>query len=165
MIHENKAIPPICGSLACCPKCKGSSVAEMTVPEHMKATLKGYAGKLAVCLNCKTVWEPINVNLVKHPSEPLGAFTEPCDNCAFRKGSTEQEDKAEWIALMSKLRAGGSFYCHKGVPIEAGASDGFAYPRKGDGTVKVNKLRLCRGFVRAWGQWMKQEEVAATTEA
>ena len=76
------------------------------------------------------------------------SFSAPCDNCAFRPESPEQADTAKWKELIAKLRAGGAFHCHKGVPIAPKSEDGFAYPKH-----KPEKLRLCRGYLNALGKW------------
>lgn len=106
-----------------------------------------YARDLRVCGNCGTAWEPFDpADLVDPKHEPLGAFREPCGNCAFRKGSPEQADKIAWGETMAKLEAGGSFYCHKGVPVTPASDNGFDYPEDGKNT---RKLRLCRGYLNA----------------
>ena len=74
--------------------------------------------------------------------EDLPAFKEPCNNCAFRKGSPEQDDPYGWERMLYSLaNSSQGFHCHKGVPIEEGAEHGFAYPENN------RKMRLCRGYL------------------
>lgn len=108
-------------------------------------------GTLQICPSCKAAWEPLPPGEPRHPEEPNMSFPEPCDNCAFRPGSPEVEDRAEWKKLLTKLKHGGRFYCHKGVPL--GGEDGFQYPKKADGTHDEGRMRLCRGFLNAWAKW------------
>jgi hypothetical protein len=63
-------------------------------------------------------WEPLDKALIWDPSDQSASLREPCDNCAFRPDSPEQADTAMWNELIAKLRAGGTFHCHKGVPID-----------------------------------------------
>jgi hypothetical protein len=111
------------GSTECCPKCASSKIAyDPTIK------LRGYGPGLAVCLNCETMWEPFDSAQIWDKADPHCSFKEPCNNCAFRPGSPEQADPEKWKTLLDQLKCGGHFYCHKGVPIEAGAEHGFAYP-------------------------------------
>lgn len=145
------------GSTKHCPKCASSSIAFDPL-----LTFQGYGPGLAVCLNCKALWEPFDPAQIWDPSEPHCSFKESCNNCAFRTGSPEQRNPAKWRALVDQLKCGASFYCHKGVPIETDAEHGFAYPEKtisvklGDEIVAAkahdrSKLRLCRGYLNALG--------------
>jgi hypothetical protein len=87
-------------------------------------------------------------------------FREPCDNCAFRAGSPESQDKEEWKKLMEQLRAGGQFFCHKGVPLVTvgeGARASFEFPKRPDGEWDRDRMRLCRGFLNAWSKWIERE--------
>jgi hypothetical protein len=131
------------GTADCCPKCKSRRV-----HLHADHDIKFYGRQLAICANCRTVWEPIDQALIWDPSDRSASLREPCDNCAFRPGSPEQSDTEKWKELIAKLRAGGSFHCHKGVPIAPGSEDGFAYPKD-----RPEKLRLCRGYLNALGKW------------
>lgn len=143
------------GSTKVCPKCASSKVGYDPL-----LRLNGYGPGLACCMNCKTLWEPFEPEQIWDTRDPVCSFKEPCNNCAFRPGSPEQSDLVKWRALVDKLKCGGSFYCHKGVPIESEAEHGFAYPSKTI-TVVVNgqalarqasdpkKLRLCRGYLNA----------------
>jgi hypothetical protein len=67
---------------------------------------------------------------------------------AFRPGSPEQTHAEKWKELIAKLRAGATFHCHKGVPLDPEGEDGFAYPKD-----RPEKLRLCRGYLNALGKW------------
>lgn len=129
------------GSDQKCPKCGSSKV---TVSETLE--YEGYGPGLATCENCRCLWEYFTESMIWAPEEPFSSFKEPCNNCAFRKGSPEQEDKEEWGKLLQTLALSGSFYCHKGVPIEPDAEHGFAYPHK-DGVPVTRKLRICRGYL------------------
>lgn len=143
------------GSTLHCPKCGSRKVAH-----DPKLTFKGHGPGIATCINCKAIWEPFDPAQIWDPSDPHCSFKEPCNNCAFRPGSPEQADTEKWKHLLDQLKCGGSFYCHKGVPIEPDAEHGFAYPSK---TISLNvdgkpieknvgdvkKLRLCRGYLNA----------------
>jgi hypothetical protein len=143
------------GSTQRCPKCGSSAVA-------YDATLQsnGYGPGLALCRNCKTMWEPFDPADVWDQTDPHCSFRSPCNNCAFRPGSSEQEDRTKWKSLIEGLRGGASFYCHKGVPITTDAEHGFSYPKKNITTIvdgepvdtevyDTKKLRPCRGYLRA----------------
>lgn len=129
-----------------CPSCKGRrTLVERTAPMGLShvSTLMGFCG------DCKTIWEAFP------PDWSHDAVTAaPCDNCAFAKGSPESSDRQGWLELLAKLRAGGSFKCHKGAPIlfdhEAGTVEFDA--------AWVNRYgRSCAGFVKiiaAWPDWL-----------
>lgn len=152
------------GSIHRCPKCGSRKV--IFAPD---LACKGYGPGLASCANCKALWEPFDPNDQFTLDEPLASFKEPCNNCAFRPGSHEQANVEKWKETMASLKAGGSFYCHKGVPIEAGAEHGFAYPEKIDPAatkmagqaIKVSdrgKMRICRGYLNMISrQWAREE--------
>lgn len=108
-----------------------------------------YAANTRACINCHTLWEPFDpADLLDPKREPLGAFHHPCNNCAFRKGSPEQRDPEAFARMRAKLGwLGASFYCHKGVPLDPGGEDGFAYPKDASGELIVKKARLCRGYL------------------
>lgn len=125
-----------------CPKCASRKWADLE-----QAATGFYAKALRVCGNCATAWEPFDAAELLDPKhEPLGAFLHPCDNCAFRKGSPEQEDKEAWESKLLSLSFGAAFYCHKGVPIEPNSDHGFQYPEGGS---NPRKLRLCRGYLNS----------------
>lgn len=123
-----------------CPRCGSRRWATVVAPSDF------YSDELQVCSNCKTIWEPFDPADVPDPKyEPLGAFKQPCGNCAFRKGSPEQQS-GRLDKIRPKNWQGPFFFCHKGVPIDPEHPDGFAYPGGGkDG----RKLRLCRGYLNA----------------
>jgi len=137
-----------------CPRCGSRAVDRFTLPPD---ATRFYAGELEGCRNCKTVWEPFEAEQLAKTGDRFPAFTEPCNNCAFRPGSPEQQDGEKWRDLMGTLKRGGSFYCHKGVPLSPGEGHGFAYPTKpGSTTVDPNRMRLCRGFLSMVGNiWSK----------
>lgn len=146
---------PVKGSKGRCPKCASTKVAY-----DPALVFQGYGPGLAACSNCKSVWEPFDDADIWDDDDHLCSFSEPCNNCAFRKGSPEQADPVEWAGIMENVENHGGFYCHKGVPIGVGSEHGFDYPHK-KVTVEVDgvkaetmvpnrsKLRLCRGFLNS----------------
>lgn len=92
-----------------CPKCKSIRVERACLPP---TALSHRPTDYDVCRECKTIWEAYPDNW----SEDL-VGAEPCDNCAFRPGSPEQQDPEKWNALVDQLRMGQAFHCHKGSPI------------------------------------------------
>ena len=126
------------GSNEQCPKCGCRKV--RLVPG---LTFKGFGPGLALCSNCAAIWEPFDPSDIWDRDDPVCSFREPCNNCAFRPGSNEHEDRERWLEIVRGLKGGAQFYCHKGVPIEAGAEHGFSYPKE------RTKLRLCRGYLKA----------------
>lgn len=143
------------GSTQQCPKCGSRKVAH-----DPKLKSGGYGPGMATCLNCKTLWEPFDPEQIWDTSDPHCSFKEPCNNCAFRSGSPEQADPQKWKSLVDQLKCGAQFFCHKGVPLEPDAEDGFSYPKKTlsvslDGKQiekqigDVTRLRLCRGYLNA----------------
>jgi hypothetical protein len=138
---------PFPGTAQCCPKCKSGRVVVHDTSAFSE--LKFYGRRIATCADCRTAWEPVDDSLVWDRSDPCASLSAPCDNCAFRPGSPEQADTAEWKKMIASLRAGASFHCHKGVPIEPGSEHGFAYPRDDAGKPHKGKLRLCRGYLTA----------------
>jgi len=113
---------------------------------------------LELCGNCGAAWETYNPNDLLDPWH-LSSFREPCDNCAFRSGSPEQQDKDEWLKVIESIKTGdGGFFCHKGVPFDLESEDGFAYPRDKAGKPIVRKLRPCRGYLKMLGPlWLQRE--------
>lgn len=132
-----------------CPKCASRRWGEVD-----QTVASFYAGKIRVCANCATAWEPFDPADTIDPTERLASFREPCGNCAFRPGSPEQADTAKWKHIIADLKAGGSFYCHKGVPITPSEGHGFAYPADGK---DHRKLRLCRGYLNMLGAMWKRD--------
>lgn len=137
--YQSSKVP---GGGSRCPRCLSTAVAIVDVPEGVDF----YGRKLAVC-KCGAAWEPIDEALIWDRDDEVCSFKEPCDNCAFRPGSPEQKDKPKWTKLIASLKAGASFYCHKGVPIAPQSNHGFEYP------AERRKLRLCRGYLNALGKW------------
>lgn len=135
-----------------CPKC-----ASRRWSDADQGVTKFYAGRLRVCGNCGTAWEPFEESALLDEGVQNSSFTEPCNNCAFRPGSHEQQDPVKWKALMDQIgldengRMIGQFFCHKGVPIDlehkTPTDSGFAYPTK-NGKSDPKRLRLCRGYLR-----------------
>ena len=125
-----------------CPRCASRRWAE-----GEQDITSFYARKLRVCINCSTAWEPFDPADLACDGHRLDSFKEPCDNCAFRPGSVEQQDVEQWKKTIADLKNGGAFYCHKGVPIDVThehSDTGFAYPELGR---NPRKLRLCRGYL------------------
>jgi hypothetical protein len=123
-----------------CPKC--GSRKSRTVSQ---ALTKFYAADIRVCANCSTAWEPFDPKELLDVDMPkTSSFLHPCGNCAFRKGSPEQNDPVRWAELRGELEIGHRFYCHKGVPVTPESEHGFDYP---DGGKTPSKLRLCRGYL------------------
>lgn len=152
---EAKSVPPtprpFPGGEKCCPQCKGYRVVIHDTSEVRP--LEFYARKIVTCIDCRIAWEPANEAHIWDWSDPCASFSEPCDNCAFRPGSPEQADTEEWKKLITSLRAGAAFHCHKGVPIEPGSEHGFAYPLDEINQPDRRNLRLCRGYLNALGKW------------
>jgi hypothetical protein len=158
-----------------CPKCASRKWLDAD-----QAITGFYARTLRVCGNCRTAWEPFEEADLLDAGERYSSFKEPCNNCAFRPGSNEQQDLAKWKELIDKLKCGGRFYCHKGIPVDihhtSPTDSGFCYPTR-TVTTKLEgraisqdlpdakRLRLCRGFLRAWGKLMEaaQREAKAGT--
>jgi len=133
------------GSTEKCPKC-GCKAVNVDV----NAVVAGFGPGLACCINCDAIWEPFDPAQIWDKDDHVCSFKEPCDNCAFRPGSNEQQDREKWIQLIKDLKKGAMFFCHKGVPIEPDSEHGFAYSK--DRT----KLRICRGFLNALKGFVKE---------
>lgn len=132
-----------------CPRCFGTLVGGGELPIDADGG-NFYARQIAVCGRCAIAWEPVDEALIWDRSDPHCSTSEPCNNCAFRPGSPEQRDTAEWNKTMASLRAGASFYCHKGVPLKPMGEHGFDYSKD------QRQLRLCRGYLNALGRWWKR---------
>ncbi len=139
------------GGRARCPQCLGERVTCAAVPEGQTF----YGKELAVCGDCRIGWEPIEEAEIWDRSDRYCCGSAPCDNCAFRPGSNEQLDREKWRGLIGSLKAGASFYCHKGVPIAPRSDTGFAYP------ADRRKLRLCRGYLNALSMWWAKDKETA----
>lgn len=106
-----------------------------------------------VCCSCGRYWERVDAGEAYTVDGEQLAFKRPCSSCAFRGGSPERADAARWANLMTSLAHGGSFYCHKAVPIlevpAAGQPMKFDFPMKADGAHiwDTGNMRLCRGYL------------------
>lgn len=164
------AVPPEC------PKCGSPNVVRIlkeAIPPNIRKHLDC---DIEICNACRAVWEAFPAG--GYIEDPVCA--EPCDNCAFRPGSPEQQDPETWRALMDSLKAndgawqGGRFYCHKHVAIDMTKGPGnFLFPQKPvtmdgvpmretDGTPVLthdtSKMRTCSGFLRMhWSRAKKTE--------
>lgn len=111
------------------------------------------------CRKCGAIWEP-------WPDDDPGdrwrdaCAREPCDNCAYRKGSAEAADPEQWehlkrlpVDFANAFKEGDSaatFACHKGIPI-AIDSDGLRFDFKAADAKAIE--RTCVGFLRiVWAQ-------------
>lgn len=130
-----------------CPRCASRSTVDVD-----QASPGGFYSRIVrACVNCRTIWEPFDPAQMLDTDIPTSSFLDPCDNCAFRPGSPEQADTEKWKETIASLKAGGRFYCHKGVPIDINNENGFAYPKDGK---DPRKMRLCRGYLNMWGAMM-----------
>lgn len=155
--------PPVRGR-GQCPACSCRKV----VRTHQAIT-DFYAKAVETCTNCGATWEPLppGGTHMDDDGTPF-PFEMPCDNCAFRPGSPEQQDREQWREMMAKLKRGGVFYCHKGVPLDLSGdpdSDGFHYPRNAEGKPVARKLRTCRGFLEMISRhWQREFAIADAPE-
>ena len=130
-----------------CPRCFGRRTSVQTAPAVGLSHLPTLVG---VCIDCETTWEAYPPGW-KHDA----VEGEPCDNCAFRQGSPESQEKEAWKSLLAKLRAGQEFKCHKGAPI---ITDPAASTIEFDAEWVRRKGRTCVGFLRMvwqWGDWLE----------
>lgn len=138
-----------------CPKCNsGNIVRRQKHPQRPDGTFYD------ACRDCMAIWESIPAGEQYKRDGEMMPFHEPCDNCAFRPGSPESQDKAEWRKLIEKLRSGGQFFCHKGVPLETvgtGSLASFEFPKRADGEWDRERMRTCRGYLNAWSKWTEQQ--------
>lgn len=139
-----------------CPKCGCRKVNDIPCPPGLF-----YGDKVQICTNpaCKAMWEPFDPAQLLDDHH-LSCFKEPCDNCAFRPGSPEQQDTRQWKDMIAALKKGGlsgGFFCHKGVPIDPDSPDGFAYPRNKEGVPIRRKLRICKGWLNMIGKQLEKE--------
>lgn len=134
-----------------CPVCASPRVISLLRSFSSGARMSG-------CFDCRALWETIPSGEQYMRDGELMPWMEPCDNCAFRAGSPESKDREKWRELLAKLKAGGQFYCHKGVPIKQDEIDDgfvrFAYPETAEGQPDKDRLRTCRGYLNAWVRWM-----------
>lgn len=141
-----------------CPRCASRKWGEVD-----QTIANFYAGTIRVCRNCGAAWEPFDPADIFDPNDRLASFREPCGNCAFRPGSPEQADTEGWKETIASLKAGGTFHCHKGVPITPGKGHGFAYPKDGK---DQRKLRLCRGYLNMLGKvWARRAAAISEGES
>ncbi len=131
-----------------CPNCKSIRIERTTLPATgMSHTMTQYD----LCRACSTVWEAYPDDWCE---DVVGA--DPCDNCAFRAGSPEQADPAEWRKLVAILRAGQEFRCHKGAPILGLIDDP---PQRFDEAWILRRGRKCAGFMKmVWAMNAKGED-------
>jgi hypothetical protein len=164
-----------------CPACGSKRTHDMpldSIPFTLRTDAHIDCGWM-MCLDCAAVWEPFPESYVRDP-----VCAELCNNCAFRPGSSEQQDKVKWKALIDSLHPDaeyghfrGQFFCHKGVPIDMSRGPGnFLFPMKPvlldgepvknpDGstvmTQDTSKMRTCSGFLRfVWAINAKREKAA-----
>lgn len=142
-----------------CPRCASRKFT--TVEQGISGF---YARTLTVCGNCGTAWEAFAQADLLDMDLRYSSFREPCDNCAFRPGSNEQQDLERWKGILADCKEnGGRFYCHKGVPLALKSEDGFDYPKTRDGRHDVKRLRPCRGYLRMLNaQFDKLRETAVS---
>lgn len=145
-----------------CPRCGCRKVRRCDMPVDLSRDF--YGRTLEICVNCKAAWEPFDPAQIWDATDPMCSFRDPCDNCAFRRGSPEQRNKERWAEIMDGLKSGASFHCHKGVPIDPGGEHGFAYPHDRDGRPIRSKLRLCRGYLNMLASWA-DHQILANTDA
>lgn len=114
-----------------CPACGAKSVVALPRVQGQDHPYDG-------CLKCQAFWER------ETRREPL---LERCDNCAFRAGSPEQRDPEEWTKIVKLTEQGGTFYCHKRVPIDPDGK-GFKHQMSEDGRECTNATP-CAGWLAA----------------
>jgi len=130
-----------------CPRCRSRRT---LVSEAPAMGLSKIPTLIGVCAECETLWEAFPADW-----EHDACAAEPCDNCAFRAGSPESEDKDGWRSLLVKLKHGQEFKCHKGAPI---IIDKAASTIEFDEAWVRQHGRTCAGFVRAlqrWPDWLE----------
>jgi hypothetical protein len=130
-----------------CPNCKSIRIEHTTLPA---TALSHRSTAYDLCRDCATVWEAYPDDWCE---DVVGAT--PCDNCAFRSGSPEQQNPNEWRALIAELRAGGEFRCHKGAPILGVLEDKPTF----DTAWVQRRGRKCAGFMLlVWAMHEKGED-------
>jgi hypothetical protein len=159
-----------------CPGCGSRRVHVLPmdkIPDALRAV--GVNCDHALCLSCGALWETFPPLYVED-----SVCAEPCDNCAFRPGSPEQEDPEHWRSMIETLKPDGKgwftgrFYCHKNTPIDQAKGPGnFLFPQKPilmdgepvlqpDGTAAthedVTKMRTCSGFLRMFWKLNEKRE-------
>lgn len=144
-----------------CPACNSRAI--VFIPA---GALPHLSVETATCRRCSALWETFPDPMIEDP-----VCAEPCDNCAFRPGSPEQQDKEKWRTFVESLRPKGGddlsvhgrFYCHKNVPIDLSKGPGnFVFPKKPvvldgkpvleNGKPKMiedqRRMRTCSGYLR-----------------
>jgi hypothetical protein len=130
-----------------CPRCFSRRTVVETAPAMAMSHVPTLMG---VCADCKTVWEAYPADW-----EHDAVAAQPCDNCAFAKGSPESRDRDGWRDLLTELQAGREFRCHKGAPL---IIDTEAATIEFDEAWVQRHGRTCAGFLRAmqkWPDWLK----------
>jgi hypothetical protein len=121
------------------------------------------------CADCRKAWYAIPAGEAHTVDGELMPFKKACDDCAFRRGSTERADGYAWAQLQDSLEAGGQFFCHKGVPFtlpKDGEQIEFEYPHGADGKPDRSRLRTCAGYLAAIvGPMLRKYELAEQSES
>lgn len=160
--------------------CKSPRVVDLGVETELAIRIAGAWGNDVVaplqrCLDCGTVWESWPAHMpVDWQIDDVER--EPCDNCAYRKGSKESRDPETWAKLVSMAdnwsefglvpeATTTTFHCHKGIPIDL-TPEGvpmikFNYEKAG----LDPRHRVCRGFLNlVWAFRRKVEKPCAYQE-
>ena len=98
---------------------------------------------IAGCKVCQTMWEPFNPADLLDDDDQYSSFKDMCDNCAFRPGSPEREDKESWKDQLEHLALNGiPFMCHKGVPISRKKGETHDHPEEREGRLRYLPLAV-----------------------
>ena len=109
------------------------------------ATFEFKNNTIAGCKVCQTLWEPFDPATLLDDDDQYSSFKDMCDNCAFRPGSPEREDKETWKDQLEHLALNGiPFMCHKGVPISRKKGETHDHPKNEKGLYDINRSRFCR---------------------
>jgi hypothetical protein len=117
---------------------------------------------IAMCISCNTIWEPWPEDTPEDVVE-----REPCDNCAYRRTSSEGRDPDQRENLIESARQAGFlmgeapcsiFQCHKGMPIRLSVTP--PQIRFDPDAAGIGPLdQTCLGFLRViWAQDRKVRE-------
>jgi hypothetical protein len=141
-----------------CPNCKSICIERTTLPP---TALSHRETAYDLCRECATVWEAYPDDWCE---DVVGA--DPCDNCAFRPGSPEQQDPEGWKELVATLKSGQEFRCHKGAPIcgldKSQPNDKGNFDIEFDAKWVQKHGRKCAGFMRlVWAMRDKGEDWTA----
>lgn len=107
-------------------------------------------GLHAFCMDCQRLQEPETRDRPE---------AEMCDNCAFRKGSSERADPYRWAEVAGTVARGQIFHCHKGLKATLdhdGCRVTFAAPDPEKGRVTV-----CAGWMAARIAFCRKRERVA----